>query len=59
MLRRFTTLARVLRSRVPGARERLTYRMLEALVVKPERRVVRASVPARAAPRGEKPRYTP
>lgn len=57
MLRRFTTLARVLRSRVPGARERLTYRMLEALVVKPEPRIVRASVPPRAAARGEKPSY--
>ena len=57
MLRRFRTLARVLRSRVPGARERLTYRMLEALLVKPEPRVVRAPVPVRGAARGEKPGY--
>ena len=41
MLRRITILARVLRCRLPGARERLAYRMLHVLVA-PEPRLVRA-----------------
>jgi hypothetical protein len=40
MLRHLTTLACFLRRRTPGARERLTYRMLQALVLEPEARPV-------------------
>jgi hypothetical protein len=38
MLRPFAPLARFLRRRTPGSRERLAYRMLQALVVEPQAR---------------------
>jgi hypothetical protein len=38
MLRPLTTLASFLRRLAPGARERLAYRMLQALVVEPHAR---------------------
>ena len=38
MLRHLNALACFLRRRSPGARERLTYRMLQVLVVEPEAR---------------------
>jgi len=40
MLRPFAPLARLVRRRAPGARERLAYRMLQALVVEPQARPV-------------------
>ena len=59
MLRPLTTLARRLRSRAPGARGHLTYRMLHVLVVEPEPRAVRVTVAEpEGARRVERPRYT-
>lgn len=47
MLRQLSIITRVLRGHLPGARERLAYRMLQALVVEPEPRVIRARVTER------------
>jgi hypothetical protein len=51
MLRPVISLASLLRRRVPGARERLAYRMLQALVAEPAPRAVQVQAERRPARR--------